>query len=67
MTKPKQNAQHRTLEYEEIYRYESLEDAQARVDYLIDKLYNRKRLRAALDYKPPVEFEQLISRVKTVA
>ena len=59
----------KTLKYEEIYLYEyaSLEEARSRIGYFIDKLYNRKRLHSALDYRPPVEFEQTITRVKTVA
>ena len=59
----------RTLKYEEVYleEYESLEEARSRIGYFIDKLYNRKRLHFALNYKTPVEFEQIITRVKTVA
>ena len=59
----------RTLKYEEVYlyEYESLEEARSRIGYFIDKLYNRKRLHSALDYQPPAEFEQMMTRVKTVA
>ena len=59
----------RTLKYEEVYlyEYESLEEAQSRIGYFIDKLYNRKRLHSALGYMPPVEFEQVKPPVKTVA
>ena len=59
----------RTLKYEEVYlyEYESLEEARSRIGYFIDKLYNRKRLHSALDYRPPAEFEQMKARVKTVA
>ena len=59
----------RTLKYEEVYlyEYESLEEARSRIGYFIDKLYNRKRLHSALDYKPPAEFERMMTRVKTVA
>ena len=59
----------RTLKYEEVYlyEYESLEEARSRIGYFIDKLYNRKRLHSALDYTPPAEFEQMNTRVKTVA
>ena len=59
----------RTLKYEEIYlyEYESLEEARSRIGYFIDNLYNRKRLHSALDYTPPAEFEQMTTRVKTVA
>ena len=56
----------RTLKYEEVYlyEYESLEEARSRIGYFIDKIYNRKRLHSALDYRPPAEFEQMMSRVK---
>ena len=59
----------RTLKYEEVYlyEYESLEEARARIGYFIDKLYNRTRLHSALDYRPPAEFEQIMTHVKTVA
>ena len=59
----------RTLKYEEVYlyEYESLEEARSRIGYFIDKLYNRKRLHSALNYRPPAEFEQMMKRVKTVA
>ena len=59
----------RTLKYEEVYLYEyaSLEEARSRIGYFIEKLYNRKRLHSALDYKPPAEFEQMMTHVKTVA
>jgi len=59
----------RTLKYEEVYlyEYESLEEARSRIGYFIDKLYNRKRLHSALNYRPPIEFEQMMKLVKTVA
>ncbi len=59
----------RTLKYEEVYlyAYASLEEARSRIGYFIDKIYNRKRLHSALDYKPPAEFERMMTRVKTVA
>lgn len=59
----------RTLKYEEVdlYEYESLEEARSRIGYFIDKRYNRKRLHAALDYRPTAEFEHMMTRVKTVA
>ena len=59
----------RTLKYGEvyIYEYESLEEARSRIGYFIDKLYNRKRLHSALNYRPPAEFEQTMASAKTVA
>ena len=59
----------RILKYKEVYLYEydSLDEARSRIGYFIDKLYNRKRLHSALDYRPPADFEQMITRAKTVA
>ncbi len=59
----------RMLKYEEVYlyEYESLEVARSRIGYFIDKIHNHKRLHSALDYKPPAEFEQTITHVRTVA
>jgi transposase InsO family protein len=50
----------KTLKYEEVYRqeYRDLADARASIDRFIDKMYNGKRLHSALGYRPPVEFEQ---------
>ena len=46
----------RTLKYEEVnlYEYESLEEAQSRISYFIDKLCNHGRLHSAIGYKPPL-------------
>jgi transposase InsO family protein len=50
----------KTLKYEEVYRqeYRDLADARASIDRFIDKIYNAKRLHSALGYRPPVEFEE---------
>jgi transposase InsO family protein len=49
----------KTLKYEEVYRqeYRDLADARTSLDRFIDKIYNGKRLHSALDYLPPAEFE----------
>jgi transposase InsO family protein len=49
----------KTLKYEEVYRteYRDLADARARIGAFIERLYNRKRLHSALGYLPPAEFE----------
>jgi transposase InsO family protein len=49
----------KTLKYEEIYRqdYRNLADARASIEQFIEKIYNGKRLHSALGYRPPVEFE----------
>jgi putative transposase len=50
----------KTLKYEEVYRqeYRDLADARASIDRFIEKIYNGKRLHSALGYRPPVEFER---------
>jgi len=50
----------KTLKYEEVYRqeYRDLADARASIDRFIEKVYNGKRLHSALGYRPPVEFER---------
>ena len=50
----------KTLKYEEVYRqeYRDLADARASIDRFIEKTYNGKRLHSALDYRPPIEFER---------
>lgn len=48
------------LKYEEVYRqeYRDLADARASIERFIEKTYNGKRLHSALGYRPPVEFER---------
>lgn len=50
----------KTLKYEEVYlwEYENLAAARRRIGFFLEDVYNRKRLHSALDYRPPVEFEQ---------
>ena len=50
----------KTLKYEEVYRNEYLDfaDARRRIGKFIESVYNRKRLHSALGYLPPAEFEQ---------
>lgn len=49
----------KTLKYEEVYRseYRDLAEARASIGVFLEKMYNRKRLHSALGYVPPVEFE----------
>lgn len=51
----------KTLKCEEVYlwEYRTLEEAQMRIDYFIDDVYNRKRLHSSLGYVPPEEYEFL--------
>ena len=54
----------KTLKYEEVYRneYRNLAEARASIGAFLEKVYNRKRLHSALGYQPPVEFEANLSR-----
>ena len=50
----------KTLKFDEVYRqeYRDLAEARASIAQFIEQVYNRKRLHSALGYRPPVEFEQ---------
>jgi putative transposase len=50
----------KTLKYEEVFRqeYRDLAEARSCLERFIDKVYNEQRLHSALGYRPPVEFEQ---------
>jgi putative transposase len=50
----------KTLKYEEVYRseYRDLADAYARIGEFLEVVYNQKRLHSALDYRSPAVFEQ---------
>ena len=55
----------KTLKYEEVYRqeYRDLAEARASIERFLEKVYNKKRLHSALGYLPPVEFEQSLVRI----
>jgi putative transposase len=58
----------KTLKYEEVYRqeYRDLAEARASIKQFIEKIYNGKRLHSALGYRPPIEFERsLLSSTST--
>jgi putative transposase len=50
----------KTLKYEEVYRqeYRDLADARTSIERFIEKIYNGTRLHSALGYRPPAEFER---------
>jgi putative transposase len=50
----------KTLKYEEVYRneYRDLADADTQIGEFLERVYNQQRLHSALGYVPPIEFEQ---------
>jgi putative transposase len=58
----------KTLKYEEVYRqeYRDLADARQSINRFIDKIYNGKRLHSALSYRSPVDFERSLAPTESV-
>jgi putative transposase len=56
----------KTLKYEEVFRqeYHDLAEARTGLERFIDKVYNQQRLHSALGYRPPAEFEQALRAQK---
>jgi transposase InsO family protein len=55
----------KTLKYDEVYRqeYRDLAEARSCIERFLEKIYNGKRLHSALGYRPPVEFERSLAAV----
>jgi putative transposase len=53
----------KTLKSEEVHlwEYRTMEDVQKRIPYFIEDVYNHKRLHSSLGYRPPCEFEAMIT------
>jgi len=53
----------KTLKYEQVYQeeYRCLEHARSRMAHFIERIYNQRRLHSALGYRPPAEFEAILS------
>jgi transposase InsO family protein len=53
----------KTLKYEEVYRqeYRDLAEAKRLIARFIEQVYNETRLHSALAYRPPAEFERALS------
>ncbi len=56
----------KTLKYEEVYRneYRDLAEARASIGQFLERIYNRKRLHSSLDYVAPAVFEAYLAAQK---
>jgi putative transposase len=56
----------KTLKYEEVYRseYRDLAEARASIGQFLERIYNRKRLHSSLNYVAPAQFEAHLAAQK---
>ena len=56
----------KTLKAEEVqlWEYRTMEDVQKRVPYFIEDVYNQKRLHSSIGYRPPCEYEKMLTLTK---
>ena len=66
-TMPSAESFMKTLKYEEVYRedYRDLAEATPAIGRFLEKVYNQKRLHSALGYRPPAEFERALRADQT--
>jgi transposase InsO family protein len=59
----------KTLKYEEVYRdeYRDLAEARASIGRFLEQVYNARRLHSALGYRPPTEFEGALQNAPAAA
>jgi len=53
----------KTLKSEEVqfWEYRTMEDAQKWIPYFIEDVYNQKRLHSSWGYRPPCQFEKMVT------
>jgi hypothetical protein len=49
------------IEEVQLWEYRTMEDVQKRIPCFIEDVYNQKRLHSSLGYRPPCEFEKMLT------
>lgn len=52
-------------EEDQLWEYRTLSDVRKRIPYFIEDVYNQKRLSSSLGYRPPCEFEKMLTLIQT--